>query len=169
MAGHQREGECLMFSLIVAHDKDRAIGIRNQLPWRLKEDLQQFKRRTVGHRIVMGKTTFDGFKRPLPDRHTIVACFPGEEGEDGENVSYCTDLISFLKENENTEEEIFICGGASIYRLALPYCKRLYISFVEGEHEADTYFPYYDPKDYDIADVIPYEGFKVIVYEKKPA
>ena len=156
-----------MFSLIVAHDANLAIGLGNRIPWHLREDLQQFKQKTVGHRIVMGKVTFDGFKRPLPDRHTVVACFPGEEGEDSENVSYCTDLRAFLEENRDTEEEIFICGGASIYRFCLPYCKKLYISLVEGEHEADTYFPAYDVLDYEIASVTPYEGFKVIEYIRK--
>ena len=156
-----------MLSLIVAHDKNRAIGLNNALPWHLSDDLKQFKKRTVHHNIVMGKTTFDGFTKPLPNRHTIVACFPGEEKVDSEQVSYCTDLIAFLKENQDTEEEIFICGGASIYRLALPYCKKLYISLVEGEHEADTYFPYYDPEDYDILSVTPYEGFHVIEFQKK--
>ena len=156
-----------MFSLIVAHDKNMAIGIDGHLPWSLKDDLQQFRSRTLHHRIVMGKTTFDGFKKPLPKRHTVVACFPSEEGEENENVSYCTDLFAFLKENEHTEEEIFICGGASIYRLALPYCQKLYISLVDGEHEADTYFPYYDPEEYDVLSVTPYEGFRVVEYQKK--
>ncbi len=156
-----------MFSLIVAHDKNRAIGLDNKIPWHLREDLMQFKQRTLHHRIVMGKVTFDGFKRPLPDRHTIVACFPGQEGENSENVTYCTDLIRFLEDNKDTEEEIFICGGASIYKICLPYCRKLYISLVEGEHEADTYFPYYDENDYDIAEVIPYDGFRVVQYVKK--
>ncbi len=156
-----------MFSLIVAHDKNRAIGLNNRIPWHLREDLMQFKERTLHHRIVMGKITFDGFKRPLPDRHTIVACFPGQEGENSENVTYCTDLIRFLEDNKDTEEEIFICGGASIYRLCLPYCRKLYISLVEGEHEADTYFPDYDVNDYDVAQVIPYDGFKVVEYVRK--
>ena len=156
-----------MFSLIVAHDKDFAIGLNNRIPWRLKEDLQQFKEHTLGHRIVMGKVTFDGFKKPLPDRHTVVACFPGEEREDSENVTYCTDLMAFLEENKDTDEEIFICGGASIYRLCLPYCKKLYISLVDGEHEADTYFPRYDTNDYDIASITSYDGFRVIEYIRK--
>ncbi|MBR2684527.1 MAG: dihydrofolate reductase [Erysipelotrichaceae bacterium] len=156
-----------MFSLIVAHDANFAIGKDNQIPWHLSEDLKQFKRRTLNHRIVMGKVTFDGFSKPLKKRHTVVACFPGQEKEDTEDVTYCTDLKAFLEENQDTEEEIFICGGASIYRFALPYCKKLYISLVEGEHEADTYFPHYDVSDYEIASVTPYDGFKVVEYVKK--
>lgn len=156
-----------MFSLIVAHDRNFAIGLNNQIPWHLSEDLKQFKARTLHHRIVMGKVTFDGFSRPLKNRHTIVACFPGQEKENTEDVTYCTDLIAFLKEYENTEEEIFICGGASIYKLALPYCRKLYISLVDGDHEADTYFPKYDVSNYDVRQVEMYDGFKVVEYVRK--
>ncbi len=110
----------------------------------------------------MGKVTFEGLPGPLPERHTVVACFPGEEGENSENVTYITDLFAFLEENKDTDEEIMVCGGAGIYRIALPYCKKLYISLVEGIHEADAYFPFYDVNDYEILSIVPYEGFKVI-------
>ncbi len=156
-----------MFSLIVAHDANYGIGLDNHLPWHLSEDLKQFKEHTIHKKILMGKTTFDGFKKPLPERHTVVACFKGEEGENSELVTYCTDLIQYLKDNENTDEEIVVCGGASIYKLCLPYCKKLYISLVEGEHKVDTYFPKYNPEDYTVASVTPFEGFKVIEYIKK--
>ena len=115
----------------------------------------------------MGKVTFDGLPKPLPERHTVVACFPGEEGENSEDVTYITDLLAFLEENRDTEEEIMVCGGAGIYRMALPYCRKLYISLVEGKHEADAYFPRYDAADYDILSITPYEGFKVIEYQRK--
>ena len=156
-----------MFSLIVAHDKNFAIGNKGLIPWHFKEDFRQFKAKTIGKRILMGKVTFDGLGKPLPERHTIVACFPGEEGENSDDVTYITDLISFLEENKDTNEEIMVCGGAGIYKISLPYCKRLYISLVDGEHEADAFFPYYDVNDYDIYSVTPYEGFRVIEYRKK--
>jgi len=156
-----------MFSLIVAHDEEFGIGNKGLIPWHFKEDFKQFKAKTVGKRIVMGKTTFDGLGKPLPDRHTVVACFPGEEKENSDDVTYITDLIQFLKDNENTEEEIMICGGAGIYKQALPYCKKLYISLVDGTHEADAFFPKYDVNDYDVLSVTPYEGFRVVEYRKK--
>ncbi|MBR3227254.1 MAG: dihydrofolate reductase, partial [Erysipelotrichaceae bacterium] len=143
------------------------IGNKGLIPWHFKEDFRQFKEKTLGKKILMGKVTFDGIGKPLPGRHSIVACFPGGEGQNSENVTYITDLMTFLKENRDTEEEIVVCGGAGIYRIALPYCRKLYISLVEGRHEADAFFPFYDVNDYDIVSVTPYEGFKVIEYEKK--
>lgn len=156
-----------MFSLIVAHDKNFAIGNKGLIPWHFKEDFKQFKQKTIGKRILMGKVTFDGLGKPLPLRHTVVACFKGEEGENSENVTYITDLYKFLEDNKDSDEEIMVCGGAGIYKIALPYCKKLYISLIDGEHEADAYFPYYDVNDYEIKNVEEYEGFKVIEYLRK--
>lgn len=156
-----------MFSLIVAHDKDFAIGNKGQIPWHLKEDFKQFKEKTVGKRILMGKVTFDGIGKPLPDRHTVVACFKGEEGENTENVTYITDLYKFLEDNKDSDEEIMVCGGMGIYKIALPYCKKLYISLVDGKHEADAFFPYYDVNDYDILKTNNYDGFTLIEYQKR--
>lgn len=156
-----------MFSLIVAHDEDFAIGNKGLIPWHFKEDFKQFKEKTIGKRILMGKVTFDGLGKPLPLRHTVVACFKGEEGENTDEVTYITDLFKFLEENKDTDEEIMVCGGAGIYKLCLPYCKKLYISLIEGKHEADTYFPIYDINDYDVLNTTQYEGFKLIEYQKK--
>ncbi|MDO4501150.1 MAG: dihydrofolate reductase [Erysipelotrichaceae bacterium] len=156
-----------MFSLIVAHDEGLGIGNKGIIPWNLKEDLKHFRNMTIHKRIVMGRVTFEGFKKPLPERHTIVICSPGKEKEDSEMVSYVTDFKKFLEENKDTDEEIMICGGGLVYKAALPYCKKMYISLVEGKHEADAFFPEYDVNDYDVLSVTPYEGFKVIEYQKK--
>ncbi len=155
-----------MFSLIVAHDIDLAIGYKGQIPWHLKEDLKQFKEHTINKRIVMGRVTFESIGKPLPNRHTIVVSSIYKENS--ENVSYISDLLSFLEENKDNEEEIMICGGANIYKEALPYCKKLYISLVDGKHLADTYFPKYNVDDYEILSKKVFEGFTLIEYLKKP-
>lgn len=156
-----------MLSLIVAHDKNFAIGYQGWMPWRLKEDLQQFKAKTEGHTIVMGLNTFKTLKKALPDRHTVIVAYPDQVTEIDGDVSFCHDFKKFLEENVDTEEEIFICGGASIYDQALPYCKKLYISLVDGDWPADTWLKKYDVNDFDIISVNPYTGFKVIEYLKK--
>ena len=155
-----------MFSLIVAHDIDLAIGYKGQIPWHLKEDLKQFKEHTINKRIVMGRVTFESIGKPLPNRHTIVVSSIYKENS--ENVSYISDLLSFLEENKDSEEEIMICGGANIYKEALPYCKKLYISLVDGKHLADTYFPKYNVDDYEILSKKVFDGFTLIEYLKKP-
>ena len=155
-----------MFSLIVAHDIDLAIGYKGQIPWHLKEDLKQFKEHTINKRILMGRVTFESIGRPLPNRHTIVVSNSIYK-ENSENVSYISDLSSFLIENKDSEEEIMVCGGANIYKECLPYCKKMYISLVDGKHLADTFFPKYDVSDYEILSKKTFEGFVLIEYLKK--
>ena len=156
-----------MFSLIVAYDQNRLIGKENGLPWHLKGDLKLFKEKTIYHRIVMGKNTFMGLKAPLKDRVTIVVSrSPVEENE---SVVYCKDFEQFLKDNQNTEEEILICGGASIYKKALPYCQNLYISHVDGSHDGDTYFPEWDSNEFTVVEEREMEGFTFRHYRKKEA
>ena len=153
-----------MFSLIVAYDEDRVIGYKGSIPWHLSEDLKQFKVHTINKRIVMGNNTFKSIGKPLPNRHTII--ITKNKKEDTSDVSYVSDLEPFLKENENTDEEIMICGGASIYKEALPYCKKLYISLVDGKHTGDTYFPDFDLNNYELVNQTKYDGFTLLEYKK---
>ncbi len=153
-----------MFSLIVAYDEDRVIGYKGSIPWHLPEDLKHFKAHTINKRIVMGNNTFKSIGKPLPNRHTII--ITKNKKEDTSDVSYVSNLEPFLKENENTDEEIMICGGASIYKETLPYCKKLYISLVDGKHTGDTYFPEFDLNSYELVNQTKYDGFTLLEYKK---
>ena len=153
-----------MFSLIVAYDEDRVIGYKGSIPWHLSEDLKQFKAHTINKRIVMCNNTFKSIGKPLPNRHTII--ITKNKKEDTNDASYVSDLDSFLKDNENTDEEIMICGGASIYKEALPYCKKLYISLVDEKHTGDTYFPGLDLNNYELVNQTRYDGFTLLEYKK---
>ncbi len=154
-----------MFSLIVAYDENKTIGYKGNIPWHLSEDLKQFKLHTINKRIVMGSNTFKSIGKPLPNRHTIVVTSNIKENSD--NVTYISDLVSFLEENKDTSEEIMICGGASIYKQALPYCKKLYISLVDGVHEGDAYFPDFDISNYSLTNKTKFDGFTLLEYAIK--
>lgn len=133
-----------MFSIIVAHDENNAIGKANQLLWHIAEDLAFFKETTLNHTIVMGRKTFESIGKPLPKRQTIVLS-TNEIAVDGvEVMSFEAVLQRFL----NSPEEVFICGGAEIYQLFLPYVQKMYISKVSGQHDADTYFPTWNQQDF---------------------
>lgn len=129
-----------MLSIIVAYDETKAIGKDNQLLWHIKEDLTFFKQTTIDHTIVMGRKTYDSIGRPLPRRKTIVL---SRQNLQIEGVVVET-FETFLEKYKDTTEEIFICGGADIYQLILPYVDKMYISHVTGEHEADVFFPTWD-------------------------
>lgn len=123
--------------------KDRAIGKNNALLWRIPEDFQHFKNLTNGHAIVMGENTFKSIGKALPGRTNIVLSLtPGFAPEGCLVVRSLDEALAVAKEHES--EEIFICGGASIYKQFISLANRLYLTLVEGDFEADTFFPEYD-------------------------
>lgn len=127
-----------MISLIVAMDKHRGIGKENKLLAHISEDLKYFKKVTNNHTIVMGYNTYMSLpKRPLPNRTNIVLTTKDVSLPDAVVVHSIDELLKLL----NTNEETFICGGASIYTQLLPYADKLYITHIFDEFDADTYFP----------------------------
>ena len=156
-----------MLSLIVAMDPKQGIGLNGFLPWRIKEDLQLFKQATVNHKIIMGQTTFMGLPKALPNRHTIVVTTNKEFTLDIENVSVEYDLIDLLKRYEYSDEEVFVCGGSSIYKQSLPYVNRLCISHVKKEYTVDAWFPEFDWKQFEKVKEVEYEEFVYCEYIRK--
>lgn len=129
-------------SIIVAVDEKRAIGKDNRLLWHIPEDLKHFKELTSGHTVIMGENTYHSIGRPLPNRTNVVVTLDESFLVPGCLVAHSLDeALAIARENE--KEEIFIIGGASIYRQFLPRVNRLYLTLVSGEHEADTFFPDY--------------------------
>ena len=121
-----------MFSIIVAVGKNMEIGLNNKLLWNIPEDLKKFKEITTGKIIIMGKNTFDSIGRPLPNRRNIVLSF---EDFDKSNldIEVYNDFDELIKNLSNLKEEIFIIGGASIYKKALESncVSKLYVSHVD--------------------------------------
>ena len=130
-------------SIIAAVAKNRAICKDNKLLWHLPEDLKRFKRLTDGHAIVMGSKTFESLGRPLPRRTNIVIAKDLDYKADGCIIVHSLDeALTEAKKVEN--DEIFIIGGGSIYAQYLPVADKLYITRVDKEFEADTFFPPYE-------------------------
>jgi dihydrofolate reductase len=141
-----------MISLIAAiQEKDRGIGFQNQLLFRISDDLKRFKTLTTRHPIIMGRKTFDSIGKPLPNRTNLVIT---RQQLSQEGVIFCSSLEEALEKAKALDENIFILGGAEIYKLALPYADRLELTIVESDAEADVFFP-------------PYEEFSKIISEEK--
>jgi len=132
----------MKLSLIVAVAENGVIGSGGDLPWRLPKDLKAFKRRTIGHTIIMGRKTYDSIGHPLPKRRSIV--LTRQENFAIEGVDIARGLEEAL-EMVAGEEEAFVIGGGEIYRQALPLADRLYLTQVHAEIEGDTTFPEIDP------------------------
>ena len=135
-----------MISIIAAIGQNLELGKDNALVFHLKEDMQFFKQTTMGHPVVMGLKTFESIGRPLPGRKNYIAAFPNEPLPEG--VEPIHDLIPFLASHAEDETEYFVIGGATIYRLALPYAKNLYLTEIDASAEADAFFPDFDSSNY---------------------
>lgn len=122
--------------------KDRAIGKDNALLWHIPEDFKHFKDVTSGHAMIMGENTFKSIGKALPNRTNIVLSLTPDFAPEGCLVARSLDeALALAKEHES--EEIFIIGGASIYKQFIVLADRLYLTLVEGVFEADTFFPDY--------------------------
>ena len=131
-----------MINMIWAMDENNLVGNGDKIPWHIKEDLLYYKSKTKGKVVLMGDTTYFSLKgyykdKPLPYGKIYVATIDKNLKIDGVEMVY--DIFEFL--NNNPEEELWVVGGATIYKLSLPYADRLYISFIKGEHDGDRYFP----------------------------
>ncbi len=154
-----------MFSFSVAFDPKQGIGINGRLPWHIKEELQLFKRNTLHKNILMGQTTYDSLPRKLVDRNIFVVSW--EEGYQPEGVTVIKDLIQFLETHKDDKEEYIICGGASIYRQAYPYCKKAYVSFIKDEYKVDTHLDCFSINDWKIVEKVDYDKFVYCLLERK--
>ncbi|MDG2500796.1 MAG: dihydrofolate reductase [Porticoccaceae bacterium] len=137
----------MKLSLIVAVSRNGVIGLNNQLPWHLPEDLKYFKSVTMGKPIVMGRKTYDSIGRPLPGRTNIVITRDAHWSAPGVEVAQT--LEDALKLGEAAcaaagVEEIMVIGGEQIYRMTLDSADRLYLTQVDAEVEGDAFFPEID-------------------------
>ena len=127
-----------MFSIIVAIAENYAIGKDNDLLCHLPADLKYFKSVTSGHTVIMGRRTFESLPNgPLPNRKNIVVTSSGTNGEVYSTVRSLDEAITLTK----NEEEVFVIGGASVYRQSLDIANFLYVTWIHASFPADTYFP----------------------------
>ncbi|MBO5234918.1 MAG: dihydrofolate reductase [Alistipes sp.] len=137
-----------MVSVIVAVAENGVIGDKNSLLWHISEDLRNFKRITSGHPVVMGRKTFESLGRPLPNRKNVVITRQDIEIEGCEVVHSLEEALAIF----SADEEIFIIGGAQIYREAMPIADRFYLTRVHHSYEGDTSFPEWNESEWQKVD-----------------
>jgi dihydrofolate reductase len=164
----------MKIALIVAASQNNVIGLDNQLPWHLPEDLQYFKAVTMGKPILMGRKTYDSIGRPLPGRTNIV--LTRDANWSAEGVVVVNDLDSATAASEKAcaaagVDELMIIGGEQIYRKFLPVAEKLYLTKVEAVVEGDAYFPAIDSDQWQqVAEKIPEKvgnySYRFVVLER---
>jgi dihydrofolate reductase len=160
----------MTISIVVAISKNRAIGKDNKLLWYLPNDLKHFKTITTGHTVIMGRKTYDSVGKPLPNRRNIIITRQAIMIEGCEVVNSLEAAIDLCK----TDQEVFIVGGAEIYKQAMGITARIYLTIVHKNFEADTFFPEIDLREWrEVAreDHQPNEKnslpYSFITYERK--
>ena len=157
-----------MINMIWAMDENNLVGNGDKIPWHIKEDLIYYKSKTKGQVVLMGDTTYYSLKgyykdKPLPYGKIYVATIDKNLVIDGVIMVY--DLVNFLENNQ--EDDLWVVGGATIYKISLPYANRLYISFIKGTHEGDRYFPKINFDDYKLIWENNSDLVRYTVFEKK--
>lgn len=128
----------LRVSIIVAMAKNRVIGAGNTIPWRLPNELQLFKRVTMGHHIIMGRKTYESINRLLPGRTTVIVTRQSGYRVPGAVIAHTLDEALAACAGDN---EVFVIGGGELYAAALPRADRIYLTTVDAEPAGDTFMP----------------------------
>lgn len=129
-----------MVTIIAAIAKNNALGKNNDLIWHLPADLQRFKKVTSGHHIIMGRNTFESIGKPLPNRTTVIITRNKNYFKDGCLIAHS---LEEALELTASEEQVFIIGGAQIYKETIikGLADKMDITLVHQEFEADVFFP----------------------------
>lgn len=130
-----------MLSIIAAISKNNVLGNKGIIPWHIKGEQKRFKELTTDNTIIMGRKSFEEIGKPLPGRKTILISSTLSITADN-----CTTVAS-LSAALNTvkgEKEVFIAGGGRVYKEAMPFVDRIYLTVIETEVEGDTFFPEID-------------------------
>lgn len=188
----RKEGK-LLFSIIVAIGNNNEIGKNNKLLWHIPEDLKKFKEITFGKTVIMGRNTYESIGKPLPNRQNVVLSKNSklffnnrniktdsyhkeniEKVQNSEkckfnNLEICDNFSKVIEKYKNSNEEVFIIGGAQVYKKALEsgIIEKLYISHIDfSDDQADTYFPEIDYNMWKKVEEEKHAGWKFCVYKK---
>ena len=138
-----RESDSLPVSIVVAVADNGVIGRGNALPWDLPDDLQHFKRTSMGRPIVMGRKTFESIGRPLPGRLNIILTRDPSWTAHGVSVASSIEQAIDLAEGQafiDGADSVMVIGGAEVYRQALPFASRAFVTRVHGQVDGDAFF-----------------------------
>lgn len=135
----------MIVSLVAAAGNNNVIGSNNKLPWKMPADMKFFMNLTMGHPVIMGRKTYESFGRPLKERRNIII------SRDKNLLIQGCEVVHSLKEALDLvkgEKEVFIIGGAEIYRQAMMLADKIYLTRIYHDFEGDSYFPYIDDTEW---------------------
>lgn len=156
--------------MVAAVAQNGVIGADADIPWKISEDFAHFKATTLGHVLLLGRTTHEGIGRPLPGRTTIVLTRDPDWTADGVHVARslpdALDLADRLLAEEPEDRQVMIGGGAHVYAAALPYADEQVISEIPMAPEGDTHYPEFSRSRWREVRREPREGFTIVWWER---
>lgn len=161
----------LTVTLVAAVAANGVIGADGGMPWYYPEDLKHFKRTTVGHPVVMGRTTYESIVAridgPLPDRLNVV--LSSRELDLPEGAVHASSVDAALDVASQHGDEVFVVGGATVYEQLLDRADRLVLTEIHEAHEGDTYFPSWDRENWVEVDREDRDALSFVTYERREA
>jgi dihydrofolate reductase len=150
--------------IVAAVGRNRVIGVEGRLPWKIPEDLARFKEMTMGHALVMGRATFESIGRPLPGRSNIV--LTRRHGWTHEGVDVAGSFEEALGIVAHRGQDVFVAGGAEVYRQALEFAHSMELTEVDASPEGDTWFPEVDWGSWEETSRAEHPGFDFVTYQR---
>ena len=166
MPSEARPAERRPITLVAAYARNRVIGDRGRIPWRIPEDFAHFKATTMGGVLVMGRATYDSIGRPLPGRTTIVVTRNPDWTADGVLVAHSLDEALELAAEQSGET--FVVGGTQVYEQALPRATHQVLTEVDLTPDGDACYPEFDPEDWVETRREPHDGFTWVWWQRRP-
>ena len=161
-----------MIIAIWAMDSKNNIGLKNKLPWNIKEEMMHFKKTTINQTILFGRKTFESFNnKTLPNRENIVLTHNKDLAKKFENISnlrFLNNIEDLIKTYyNNTYKDIYICGGLSIYKLFWKYTNIIIFSIIKKEYKGDIKFFDFDLNNWELLSKEEKEEFIIFKYKRK--
>jgi len=160
----------MSINLIVAMTKDRVIGLDNKLPWRIPDEMKNFKELTIGNTVIMGRNTYESIPekyRPLPNRDNIVVSSQmNSHQSDYNGIIIVPSLREAISRAKQINKEIFIMGGSKLYESAIPFVDKMYISMLKGDYKGNVYFPEIDMTQWDVEIKQRHPEFDLVLFSR---
>ena len=160
--------DTIMIAILAAVAENGVIGVDNDLPWHLPEDLKKFKELTTGKVVVMGRKTYESIikrlGKPLPNRKNVVIT-----RQTGYKALPDVDIFYNLEDalNANKSNDIFIIGGGEIFKQSIDKANMMYITHVHETYEGDSRFPKIDMKNWKLIEEEKRNGFSFAIYKRR--
>ena len=152
--------------IIAAMTKEKhVIGKENKLPWNIPEELEKFRGFTKNNTVIMGRKTFESVgSKPLPKRKNIIV---SSSLQPQNGIEIARTIQEAIEKAKKYGKDIYIIGGAEIYRQSFKHADKMYLSFIKKEYDGDTIFPQWNEKEWEIKSKEDYKEFEFVVYDRK--